>query len=79
MYPLLVRMPTKFDDGSAAVFLYVSKHTAVPFKPLQPRPPPIVPTRVAGVVDGSIAKHAPSAPVPWSIVRSNAAFRPLNA
>src|SRR5436190_1622202 len=35
-------------------------------------PPPTVPSFVAAVVDGTMPKQAPSAPVPWSIVRSKA-------
>ena len=60
-------------------FWNVSTHTAVPPIPFHPRPPPNAPTEVAGVVEGTNAKHVPSAPVPWSIVRSSPTLSPLNA
>src|SRR5215469_4092346 len=57
-------MPTKLFDGLTELF-HVSKATAIPWIPENPRPPPLLPRAVAWVTLASArVKVIPSAPLP---------------
>src|SRR6516225_4886689 len=69
-------MPMKLFDGSP-VFWNVSKVTATPGMPAAPRAPPLPPTMVGRAPAAGLpsTKAAPSAPLPWSMVRLKTAWR----
>src|SRR5215470_2715502 len=72
----VVATPTKLFDGSVP-FLNVSNVTAMPEIPAAPSAPPLPPTIVGRAPDAGLpsTNAMPSAPLPWSMRRSNDAVR----